>query len=66
MIDYDPYDPAMLDAPWETYRRLRDEEPAHYIEAYDCWVLSRFQDIAAVGMDREHYSVRDGTTSGHS
>jgi cytochrome P450 len=64
-LHYDPYDDAMLDDPWDTYRRLRDEAPAHYLEAYDCWALSRFEDIAAVGMDREHYSVRDGTTSGH-
>ncbi len=65
MIDYNPYDPAMLDDPWDAYRRLRDEAPAYYIEEFDCWVLSRFEDIVAAGMDREHYSVREGTTSGH-
>jgi cytochrome P450 len=65
VIRYDPYDEAMLDDPWDTYRRLREEAPAHYIEQFDCWVLSRFEDIVAAGMDREHYSVRDGTTSGH-
>jgi cytochrome P450 len=64
-MHYDPYDDAMLDDPWDAYRWLRDEAPAYYLEAYDCWALSRFDDIVSAGMDREHYSVRDGTTSGH-
>ena len=64
MIDYDPYAPAMLDAPWETYRRLRDEEPAHYIEAYDCWALSRFEDVWNAGDDPNFSSAR-GSATGH-
>jgi len=30
-----------------------DEAPAYYVEAYDCGVLSRFEDFVAVGMNRE-------------
>lgn len=44
----DSYDPASLLArsdPAELYRWLRDENPMYFIEKYDLWVISRFDDM---------------------
>ena len=32
------------DDPYPYYRRLRDEDPAHYSPEADLWVLSRYDD----------------------
>jgi cytochrome P450 len=45
MIQFDPFSEAFRDDPLPLYRALRDEDPAHYSEKYDCWFLSRFRDI---------------------
>ena len=31
-LHYDPYDPAIAEDPYPTYRRLRDEAPLYRIE----------------------------------
>lgn len=48
MTMIDSFDPASLEArtePWELYRWLRDEHPIYFIEKYDMWFISRFEDI---------------------
>ena len=45
MIDYDPFRQDVREDPYPWYRRLRDESPVHYLEKYDAWAISRFQDI---------------------
>jgi cytochrome P450 len=45
MVDYNPLSPEVMADPYPYYKRLRDESPVHYIEAFDCWFLSRFEDI---------------------
>lgn len=48
MTTINTFDPASLEArtdPWEFYRWLRDEHPIYYIEKYDMWYISRFEDI---------------------
>ncbi len=61
MIDYDPYsDEAMAD-PHPIYRRLRDEAPAYYVEKYDAWALTRFEDVWAASTDYEVFSSTSGT-----
>jgi cytochrome P450 len=44
-IDYDPFSEEVRNDPLPFYKRLRDEDPVHYLEKYDAWALSRFQDI---------------------
>jgi len=44
-IDYDPFSDAVMRDPWPFYARLRREEPVFYLEKYDTWFLSRFEDI---------------------
>jgi len=61
MIDYDPYsDEAMAD-PHPIYRRLRDEAPAYYLEKYNAWALTRFEDVWTASTDYEVFSSTSGT-----
>ncbi|MCZ6714170.1 MAG: cytochrome P450 [Deltaproteobacteria bacterium] len=63
MVEYNPFSEEVMTDPYPVYRRLRDEAPAYYIEEYDCWVLSRFEDIWTASMDADSYSTEQGTTS---
>lgn len=61
MLDFDPYSEALFDDPFPTYKRLRDEARDLYLEQYDCFFLSRFEDVhnACRNKDFNHAS---GTT----
>lgn len=63
MIDYDPFSDEALRDPLPIYRALREESPVHYLEKYDCYALSRFEDIWRVSADGERFSVRKGTSA---
>ena len=63
MALYHPFDDAVLDDPLPTYRRLRDEAPAYYLEEFDCWFLSRFEDIWRAEQDLKSFTVKGGVTS---
>ena len=55
MVDYDPFSDAILDDPLPVYKRLRDESPIHWLEAYQAWALSRFEDVWQVGQQPENF-----------
>jgi cytochrome P450 len=57
-IDYRPNDPAFLADPFPLYRRLRDEEPAHWSPRLKAWVLSRYDDVKRVCLDSHMSSDR--------
>ena len=57
MIDYDPFSDEALADPYPIYRALRDESPVHFLEKYDCWALSRFEDIWRVSSDELRFSL---------
>lgn len=44
------------DDPYPTYRWMRDNEPAHYSEVEDIWVLSRYEDVADAFRDWKTWS----------
>jgi cytochrome P450 len=54
-FSYDPFAPAVMADPPSYYRVLRDEHPVYYIEKWDTFALSRFDDIWNV------LAVNDGT-----
>jgi len=64
-IGYHPYSEQIFVDPYPVYERLRAEEPACYVEEYDTWFLSRFEDIWRVGPDFQHFSALQGTTPNH-
>ncbi len=59
---YDPHDEVFLANPWPTFRRMRDEAPAYFVEHLNMWALSRFEDVMHASMDRTHYTATMGTT----
>ncbi len=49
---FNPIDPQTHADPYSVYRRLREEDPVHWSELMDAWVLTRYDDIAALLRDR--------------
>src|SRR2546428_2049906 len=50
-LEYRPSDPAVLADPFGVYRRLRDEDPAHWSRQLKAWVLTRYDDVKRVCFD---------------
>jgi len=50
MTSFNPMDPEFLANPYPTYQRLRAEDPVHH-SPLDFWVLTRYEDVAAVLRD---------------
>lgn len=44
------------DDPYPLYRRMRDDDPAHYSEVEDVWVISRFGDVSRAFRDWHTWS----------
>ena len=65
MVEYDPFSDEIFDDPYPIYRRLRDESPVHYLEEFDCWFLSRFEDIWQTMSNPGALTSSRGTTSTH-
>ena len=55
-IDWHPEDPATLADPYALFRRMRDEDPCHWSPRLRSWVLTRYDDVKAVCLDRERLS----------
>jgi cytochrome P450 len=62
-IDYSPFRVEVMADPQPFYRRLRDEAPVYYIEEYDAWALSRFEDVWAATEANDLYTSTRGTTA---
>jgi cytochrome P450 len=63
VIDYDPFSDEALDDPNAIYKRLRAESPVHFVEKYESWALTLFEDIWSLSMDNEHFTATKGTSS---
>src|SRR5213592_4211880 len=50
-LEYRPSDPAVFADPFGVYRRLRDEDPAHWSPRLKAWVLTRYEDVKRVCLD---------------
>ncbi len=59
-VYYDPYDVAIHADPYPVFRRLREEAPLYYNEAYDFYALSRFADVEAGFVDHATFSSARG------
>lgn len=57
-IDFRPEDPGFLSDPFPLYRRMRDEDPAHWSPRLKAWVLTRYEDVKCVCLDKEMSSDR--------
>ena len=57
-IDFRPDAPAFLADPFPVYRQLREQDPVHWSPKLKAWVLTRYDDIKAVCLDKEVSSDR--------
>jgi hypothetical protein len=65
MLRYDPFAHEIIHGdPHPIYKRLRDEAPLYYIERFDAWAFSRFEDVWNA-CDDPNVSSASGSTSGH-
>jgi len=58
LILYRPNDPGLLANPFPLYRRLQDEDPAHWSHDLKAWVLTRYEDVKRVCLDATMSSDR--------
>jgi len=64
MVEYHPFSERVIDDPFPVYRQLRDEAPIYYVEEFDCFFLSRFDDIwRALEAQEGTFTNARGTTS---
>ena len=61
-VEFDPFSDDFFNAPFNTYRRLRDEAPVYHNEKYGFWALSRYEDVEPALKDFETYSSARGVT----
>jgi cytochrome P450 len=59
-VVFDPFSRDFFDAPYATYRRMRDQEPVYYNENYDFYALTRHADVAVAIRDFETFSSSRG------
>jgi cytochrome P450 len=56
VIDWHPEDPATLADPYPIFARMRDEDPCHWSPRLRSWVLTRYDDVKAVCLDKDRLS----------
>lgn len=61
-IKYNPFDETLWKNPWPVYQQLRREDPVYFVEEYNAWALTRFEDIWKASMDRDSYTATHGTS----
>ncbi len=47
-VQYNPFVPEVHANPYPVFRQLREEDPVHWSELMDAWVLTRYADVVAV------------------
>ena len=57
-LDFQPSDPRFLADPFPLYRRMQDEDPAHWSPRLKAWVLTRYEDVKRVCLDTRMSSDR--------
>jgi len=57
-LDYRPDDPAFLADPFPVFRRMQDEDPCHWSPRLKAWVLTRYEDVRRVCLDKDMSSDR--------
>jgi len=61
-FDYDPFAKAVMENPLPYYAVLRDKYPVYFLEKYDTYVFSRFQDIVDLLSQHDNTFVASDTT----
>lgn len=59
---YDPYSYAVQEDPYPYYRRLRHEQPVHFLENHGFWVVARYADCLRILSDHARFLSEPGTS----
>jgi cytochrome P450 len=51
-LQFNPADPATNADPFPIFRRLQDEDPVHWSDPVRGWVITRYDDVRAIALDR--------------
>lgn len=62
-IAFDPLSPEQLADPYPVYARAREQEPVFYSEDHGVWVVTRYEDVAAVLKDHRTFSSVNAVSS---
>jgi cytochrome P450 len=60
--DYDPFAPAIMRDPYPILNRLREESPVFYLPDLHHYIVTRFDDIEEILMDRETWSAANASS----
>lgn len=60
--DYDPLDPATVLDPHSVLRSLRQQGPVVYLPAFDHYLITRYDDIEQVLLDRDFWSASNASS----
>ena len=64
-VIYDPFSDEAMRDPHPLYKRLREEDPVHYIAKYNAWALTRFADVWEVSRRQDEWiTFTQGATPG--
>ena len=59
---YDPLDPATVLDPYPVFNRLREEGPVFYMPELDHYIVTRFDDVEQVLLDRDTWSASNASS----
>jgi cytochrome P450 family 142 subfamily A polypeptide 1 len=59
-VEIDINDGHLYDDPWETYRWLRDNDPCHWDDKNQIWVVARHEDVAYISRTTDLYCSKHG------
>jgi cytochrome P450 len=61
-VEYNPYNRAIVEDPYPTYRWLRDEAPVYHNENIGFYALTRFEDVLDAHLDTKTFISSNGVT----
>lgn len=59
---YDPLEPATVLDPYPVFNRLRDEGPVFYMPELDHYIVTRYDDVEQVLLDRDTWSASNASS----
>lgn len=59
---YDPLSPAIVTDPYPALNELREASPVYYLPELDHYIVTRFDDVEAILLDRDTWSAANAST----
>jgi len=56
-VQYNPFIPSVHADPYPVFRALRAEDPVHWSDLFEAWILTRYDDIVSVLEDESRFSA---------